>query len=82
MAQLLHYTYLICILIHGCPVRSREAATNLKAHRVSFADAEGVLFDPLAVTIEDLGCVFQPIVDAVSAGTWTAFQRNVDGISG
>lgn len=27
-------------------------------------------------------CVFQPIVDAVSAGSWTAFQRNVDAISG
>ncbi|HET9653123.1 MAG TPA: BrnT family toxin [Usitatibacter sp.] len=30
-----------------------KAAANLKAHGVSFADAEGVLFDPLAVTIED-----------------------------
>ena len=30
-----------------------KAAANLKAHGVSFADAEGVLFDPLAVTVED-----------------------------
>jgi uncharacterized DUF497 family protein len=30
-----------------------KAAENLKKHGVSFADAEGVLEDPLAVTIED-----------------------------
>ena len=30
-----------------------KAATNLKKHGVSFADAEGVLEDPLAITIED-----------------------------
>lgn len=30
-----------------------KAAANLKDHGVSFADAEGVLFDPLAVTVED-----------------------------
>lgn len=30
-----------------------KAASNLKKHRVSFADAEGVLEDPLAVTVED-----------------------------
>ena len=30
-----------------------KAAANLKVHGVSFADAEGVLFDPLAVTVED-----------------------------
>lgn len=30
-----------------------KAAENLKKHQVSFADAEGVLEDPLAVTIED-----------------------------
>jgi uncharacterized DUF497 family protein len=30
-----------------------KAAENLKKHKVSFADAEGVLEDPLAVTIED-----------------------------
>ena len=31
-----------------------KADANLKKHGVSFADAEGVLYDPLAVTIEDL----------------------------
>ena len=30
-----------------------KAATNLKKHKVSFADAEGVLHDPLDVTVED-----------------------------
>jgi uncharacterized protein len=30
-----------------------KAAANLKKHGISLADAEGVLFDPLAVTIED-----------------------------
>jgi len=32
---------------------SGKAAANLKAHGVSFEDAEGVFFDPLAVTVED-----------------------------
>jgi uncharacterized DUF497 family protein len=31
-----------------------KAAANLKNHGVSFADAEGVLFDPMALTIEDI----------------------------
>ena len=30
-----------------------KAAANFKDHGVSFADAEGVLSDPLAVTVED-----------------------------
>jgi uncharacterized protein len=30
-----------------------KAAANLKKHGVPFADAEGVLQDPLAVTVED-----------------------------
>jgi uncharacterized protein len=30
-----------------------KAASNLKKHGVSFSDAEGVLEDPLAVTVED-----------------------------
>ena len=30
-----------------------KAAANLTDHGVSFADAEGALFDPLAVTVED-----------------------------
>jgi len=31
-----------------------KAASNLRKHGVSFADAEEVLFDPLALTIEDI----------------------------
>lgn len=30
-----------------------KAAENLKKHGVSFPDAEGVLYDPLALTVED-----------------------------
>jgi uncharacterized protein len=30
-----------------------KASANLKKHGVSFSDAEGVLEDPLAVTVED-----------------------------
>jgi hypothetical protein len=30
-----------------------KAAANLKKHGVSFADAEGVLEDPLAIIVED-----------------------------
>ena len=30
-----------------------KAASNLKKHGVSFSDAEGVLEDPFAVTVED-----------------------------
>ncbi|MBI2509179.1 MAG: BrnT family toxin [Betaproteobacteria bacterium] len=30
-----------------------KAAENLKKHGVSFSDAEGVLYDPLALTVED-----------------------------
>lgn len=32
---------------------ANKEASNLKAHGVSFADAEGVLWDPLALTVED-----------------------------
>jgi uncharacterized DUF497 family protein len=30
-----------------------KATANLRKHKVSFADAEGVFQDPLAVTVED-----------------------------
>jgi uncharacterized DUF497 family protein len=30
-----------------------KATANLRKHGIAFADAEGVLFDPLAITIED-----------------------------
>jgi len=36
-----------------CTYDSAKAASNLKKHGVSFADAEGVLSDPLALTVED-----------------------------
>jgi len=32
---------------------STKAALNLKKHRVSFADAEGVFYDPLAIYLPD-----------------------------
>jgi uncharacterized protein len=32
-----------------------KAKANLRKHGVSFADAEGVLEDPLALTVEDSG---------------------------
>ncbi len=32
------------------PAKAKE---NLKKHKVSFADAEGALEDPLAITVED-----------------------------
>jgi hypothetical protein len=38
---------------HAVFVRSGEAAANVRKHGVSFADAEGVFSDPLALTIED-----------------------------
>lgn len=31
-----------------------KALANLRKHRVSFSDAEGVLFDPAAVTVDDV----------------------------
>lgn len=31
----------------------QKAKTNLKKHKVRFSDAETVLFDPMALTIED-----------------------------
>lgn len=34
-----------------------KAAANFRKHGVSFADAEGVLFDPLAITVEDIETV-------------------------
>ncbi len=34
-----------------------KAAANLEKHGIRFADAELVLFDPLAITLEDLTAV-------------------------
>ena len=46
-----------------------KAAANLKKHGVSFADAEGVLFDPIALTIEDLGAVEEPRFVTIGLGS-------------
>ena len=46
-----------------------KAVANLRAHGVSFADAEGVLFDPLAVTIEDPGAVGERRYVSVGLGS-------------
>jgi len=37
-----------------------KAAANLRKHGVLFADAEGVLVDPLAVTVEDPDAEVEP----------------------
>jgi len=46
-----------------------KAAANLKKHGVSFADAEGVLSDPLAVTIEDVTAVGEARYVTVGLGS-------------
>ena len=46
-----------------------KAAANLKKHFVSFADAEGVLFDPIAVTVEDIGAVGEPRFVTIGLGS-------------
>ena len=46
-----------------------KAAANLRKHKVSLADGEGVLRDPLAVTIPDPGAVGEPRYVAIGLGT-------------
>ena len=46
-----------------------KAAANLKRHGVSFADAEGALFDPLAMTIEDIGALNEPRYVTIGLGS-------------
>jgi hypothetical protein len=46
-----------------------KAAANLKKHGVSFADAECVLSDPLAVTIEDPAAVGEARFVTVGLGS-------------
>jgi uncharacterized DUF497 family protein len=46
-----------------------KAAANLKKHRVSFADAEGVLSDPMALTVEDIGAVDEPRFVTIGLGS-------------
>ena len=45
-----------------------KAAANLRKHGVSFADAEGVLDDPLAVTVEDPDAEGEPRLVTVGLG--------------
>jgi uncharacterized DUF497 family protein len=46
-----------------------KAATNLRKHGVSFADAEAVLADPLALTIEDIDTVGERRFVTIGAGS-------------
>jgi uncharacterized DUF497 family protein len=46
-----------------------KAAANLRKHGVSFADAEGVLEDPLAVTVEDPDAEGEPRFVSVGLGS-------------
>lgn len=45
-----------------------KAAANLRKHQVSFADAEGVLQDPLALTVEDRGAAGEQRFVAIGLG--------------
>jgi uncharacterized protein len=45
-----------------------KAAANLKKHGVSFADAEGALEDPLAITVEDPDAESEPRFVTVGLG--------------
>jgi len=46
-----------------------KAAANLKKHGVSFADAEGALLGPMALTIEHVGAVDEPRFVTVGLGS-------------
>lgn len=46
-----------------------KAAANARKHGVSFADAEGVLEDPLALTFEDPGAQGERRIIAVGLGS-------------
>jgi uncharacterized protein len=45
-----------------------KAAANVKKHRVSFGDAEGVFGDPLAMVIEDPDARGEPRYIAIGLG--------------
>ena len=51
-----------------CTYDPAKAASNLKKHGVSFADAEGVLSDPLAITVEDPDAAGEPRFVAIGLG--------------
>lgn len=46
-----------------------KAAANFRKHGVSFADAEAVFFDPLAITIEDVDSEAEPRFVTVGLGS-------------
>lgn len=46
-----------------------KAKINLKKHRVSFADAEGVFYDPMAIHITDLDSEDEERFIAVGTGS-------------
>lgn len=46
----------------------RKAAANFEKHGVSFADAEGVMHDPLALTVEDVAAVGEPRFVTIGLG--------------
>ena len=52
-----------------CTYDPAKAASNLKKHGVSFADAEGVLSDPLAITVEDPDAAGEPRFVAIGLGS-------------
>lgn len=47
----------------------RKAASNLKKHRIYFADAEGAFFDPLAIHQADLDAEGEERFVAVGMGS-------------
>ena len=52
-----------------CTYDSAKVASNLRKHGVSFADAEGVLSDPLAITVEDPDAAGEPRFVAIGLGS-------------
>jgi len=46
-----------------------KAAANLRKHGVSFADAEGVLEDPLALTVPDANAEGEPRCVTIGMGS-------------
>ena len=46
-----------------------KAAENVRLHGVAFENAEGVLFDPLAATVEDPDALGEPRFVSIGRGT-------------
>lgn len=53
----------------GSSTTPAKAAANLRKHGVSFANAEGVLEDPLAITVEDPDADGEPRFVTVGLGS-------------